>query len=152
VYGEGKPFALGVSIGITNAIARPDNARGPSWAMPIGAAMGYALPSLPGLELRGIFTSQVIGPRAIEISAGARYALAPLRGIRLFVGPELLAGAHVAIGADKTARFIAHGAAFAAYGITDSIQVEIAGDLAAAFGGAGTLVLGGGTARALLRF
>ncbi|MBX3224406.1 MAG: hypothetical protein KF795_28075 [Labilithrix sp.] len=153
VYGEGHPLALGASIGVTNALVRPGNARGPSWAMPIGVAVGYALPeSAPGVEIRGNLTSQVIGPRALELSGGARYALAPLRGARLFVGPELLVGAHVALGADKTTRFLTHGALFLAYGITESVQAEIAGDLAAAFGGAGTLVLGGGTARAVVRF
>jgi hypothetical protein len=153
VYGEGHPLAIGASVGVTNALVRPDVARGPSWAMPIGAAVGYALPeSVPGLELRGNFTGQVIGPRALELSAGARYALAPISGVRLFVGPELLLGAHVALGADKTARFLTHGAVFVALGITDNIQAEVAADLAAALGGAGTLVLGGGTARVVLRF
>ena len=37
-------------------------------------------------------------------------------------------------------------------GVGDNLQFEIAGDLAGAFGGSGTLVLGGGTARALFRF
>lgn len=153
VYGEGHPLALGASIGISNALARPDDARGPSWAMPIGGVVGYALPdAAPGLELRGNVTSQVIGPKAIELSAGARYALAPAAGIPLFVGPELLAGAHVALGADKTARFLAHGALFVAYGITDNVQAELAGDLSAALGGTGTLLLGGGTARVVVRF
>ncbi len=153
VYGAGQPIALGASIGVTNALVRPDNARGPSWAMPIGATFGYALPdSVPGLELKANLASQVIGPRAVELSGGARYALAPLRGARLFVGPELLVGAHVALGADKVTRFLTHGSLFLAYGIAENVQAEVAGDLAAALGGAGTLVLGGGTARVLVRF
>ncbi|HVH47745.1 MAG TPA: hypothetical protein VM925_35660 [Labilithrix sp.] len=153
VYGEGHPIAIGGAVGVTNALVRPDNARGPSWAMPLGVVFGYALPeAAPGLELRGNLTGQVIGPRALELSAGARYAFAPIRDVRFFVGPELLLGAHVALGADKTARFLTHGAFFAAYGITENIQAELAADLAAALGGAGTLVLGGGTARLLVRF
>lgn len=151
-YAEGHPIAIGASIGVTNALARPDVARGPSWAMPIGAVVGYAFEGLPGLEARGVFTSQVIGPRALEVSGGARYAIPVLPQYRIFVGPELLVGAHVALGADKTTRFLTHGAAFAAIGLGDQVQLEIAGDLAAAFGGTGTLVLGGGTARALVRF
>lgn len=152
VYAENHPLALGASIGITNALARPEGARGPSWAMPIGLAFGYALTDVPGLELRGIFTSQVVGPKALEISAGGRYAIGVLPQYRVFVGPEVLLGTHVAIGADKTARFLAHGAAFAAIGIGEQLQLEIAGDLGAALGGSGTLVLGGGTARVLVRF
>ncbi len=153
VYGEGHPIAIGASVGVTNALARPGDARGPSWAMPIGVVLGYAFPeSAPGLEVRGNVTSQVIGPRALELSAGARYALAPFRGVRLFIGPELLLGAHVALGADKTARFLTHGSLFLAYGITENVQAEIAGDLAAALGGTGALMLGGGTARVSFRF
>jgi hypothetical protein len=94
----------------------------------------------------------VVGPRALELSAGARYALAPVPGLRLFVGPELLVGAHVALGANKVARFLAHGSAFVALGITENVQAEVAADLAAALGGAGTLVLGGATARLVVRF
>lgn len=153
VYGAGHPLSVGASGGVTNALVRPDNARGPSWGVPIGVVVGYAFPEdAPGLEVKGNVTTQVVGPRALEVSAGARYALAPLRNARLFVGPELLLGAHVALGADKTARFLAHGALFVAYGITDVVQVEIAGDLASALGGGGALVLGGGSARVVVRF
>lgn len=151
-YGEGHAFALGVSLGVSNALVRPGLARGSSWAMPVGGAIGWALEAVPGLELRGIFTGQVIGPRALEIAAGARYAVPVLRSPRVFVGPEVVLGAHVATGADKTARFLSHGALFAAWAITEQVQVEVAGDLAAALGGSGTLVLGGATARALYRF
>lgn len=151
-YAENRPFALGVSLGVSNAIGRPDNARGPSWAVPLGLAFGYAIADVPGFEARGIFTSQIVGPKAIEISGGGRYAIPVLPQYRIFAGPEALLGVHVAIGAEKTARFIAHGAAFASMGIGEMLQIEIAGDLAAAFGGSGTLVLGGGTARALVRF
>jgi hypothetical protein len=131
---------------------QPGNARGPSFAVPLGVALGYAFADVPGLEARGIFTSQVTGPKALEISAGGRYAIPILPEYRLFAGPEALLGAHVAIGAEKTGRFIAHGAAFVSIGVGEMLQFELAGDLAGAFGGSGTLLLGGGTARALVRF
>jgi hypothetical protein len=121
--------------------------------MPIGGSIGYALcDQVRGLELRAELTSQVVGPKAVAVAGGARYAWAPIPDVRFFLGPELLLGAHVAIGADKTTRFLMHGAAFFAYGITDMLQVEVAADLAPAFGGPGTLVLGGGTARLSVRF
>jgi hypothetical protein len=151
-YAENRPAALGLSVGFSNALKRPDEARGSSNAMPIGGVFAYAIEQAPGLELRGVFTSQVIGPKALEISAGARYAIPILPQYRIFIGPELLLGAHVAIGAEKTARFLSHGSAFAAWGITEAVQLELAGDLAAALGGSGTLILGGGTVRALYRF
>lgn len=151
-YAEGHPFAIGGSIGVSDALAHPEQARGPSFAMPLGATLAYALGSVPGVELRGVLTSQVVGPKAIEVSAGGRYAIAVLPQHRVFVGPELLIGTHVAIGAEKTARLLGHGSAFVAVGLGDRVQLELAGDLSAALGGSGTLLLGGGTARALLRF
>lgn len=151
-YAENRAAALGVSVGASTALSRPSEARGPSEALALGGVFAYAIEQVPGVELRGVFTSQVIGPRALEISAGGRYAIGVLPQYRLFVGPEVLVGAHVAIGAEKTARFLGHGAAFVAWGISESVQVELAGDLAAAFGGTGTLVLGGGTVRGLVRF
>lgn len=153
VYGGAHPFALGASVGVSGALLRPELGRGPSMAMHFGGVLAYALAEgAPGLELRAVVTGQPIGPRAVEVAAGARYAIAPFGNIPLFVGPELLLGAHVALGAEKATRFLAHGAAFAALAVTDNVQAEVAADLAGAFGGSGTLVLGGGTARALVRF
>ncbi|GAC1546542.1 MAG: hypothetical protein NVS3B10_10510 [Polyangiales bacterium] len=151
-YAENRPVALGVSVGFSNALERPSEARGSSNALALGGVLAYAIEQAPGLELRGILTGQAIGPRALEISAGARYAIPILPQYRLFIGPEVLLGAHVAIGAEKTARFLSHGSAFAAWGITEAVQIELAGDLAAALGGSGTLILGGGTVRGLYRF
>jgi hypothetical protein len=151
-YAERYPAAVGASVGVSSTLARPDTARGPSGAMALGAVLAYAIDQAPGVELRAIGTSQVVGPRAFALAAGGRYAFAVLPQHRLFVGPELLLGAHVALGADKTARFLGQGAAFLAWGLGEQVQLELAGELAAAFGGTGTLVLGGGTARALVRF
>lgn len=153
VYGDKRPIALALVGGFTTAIERPSQARGPTAAMPIGVAFGYALPdAAPGLELRAELTSQVLGPGAVEIAGGARYALAPISGVRFFVGPELLAGAHVALGGDKATRFLAQGGAFVAVGVTELLQLEAAGELAGAFGGSGTLFLGGGSGRVTVRF
>ncbi len=90
--------------------------------------------------------------RARDSPRAGRYALPLLPQYRIFFGPELLLGAHVALGADKTARFLTHGAAFVSFGIGERIQLEVLGDLAAALGGSGTLILGGGTGRVLFRF
>lgn len=151
-YAEGHPLALGVSVGVSAALARPEQARGSTLALPVGGTLAYAIASLPGLELRGIFTGQVAGPRAIEIAGGARYAFAVAPAHRIYVGPELLLGAHVTLGGEKTGRFSTHGALFVAWGVTERVQLELAGDLQGAFGGSASLVLGGGTARALVRF
>jgi hypothetical protein len=153
IYGAKHPLAIGASIGVSTALSQPDNARGPSTAMPIGGVIGYAFPDdVPGLEIKANITGQAVGPRALELSAGARYAYAPIADVPLFVGPEVLLGTFVALGAEKTARFLAHGSVFAAYAITENLQAELAGDLAVAAGGSGTLLLGGGTARFVVRF
>lgn len=151
-YAEGHPLALGLFVGVSNALSRPDVARGPSWAMPVGGVLGYAIESVPGLELRGLVAAQAVGPRSLEVSAGARYAIAVLPRHRVYVGPELLLGAHVALGAAQTARALGHGSAFLAWGVSEHVQLEIAGDLSAALGGTGTLLLGGGSLRGLYRF
>ncbi|WP_146647555.1 hypothetical protein [Labilithrix luteola] len=151
-YAENHPFALGASIGVSGLIAKPDEARGPSTAMPIGGVIAYALESVPGLEFRAIVTSQVVGPKALIAAGGARYAIPVLPQYRIFVGPELLAGTFVSLGAEKTGRFLGDGAVFASIGIGEYVQLEIAGDIGAAFGGSGTLVLAGGTFRTLVRF
>ena len=151
-YAENHPAILGVSGGFSTAAKRPDGARGPSAALPIGVAGGYAIEQVPGVEVRAIFTSQVAGPKALEIAAGGRYAIGVLPQYRIFVGPEVLLGVHVALGGDKTARFLSQGSAFVAVGLGERVQLEVAGDLAAALGGTGTLILAGGTARALFRF
>jgi hypothetical protein len=151
-YAENRAAAVGLSIGFSNALKRPSEARGSSNALAIGGVLAYAIAQVPGVELRGVFTSQVVGPRALEISAGGRYAIPVFPQYRIFIGPELLLGAHVAIGAEKTARFLGHGSAFVAWGLGEQVQLELAGDLSTAFGGSGTLLLGGGTVRGLFRF
>jgi hypothetical protein len=152
-YGQNHPIALGLSTGVSTALVRPDMALGPSEAMSLGGAIGYALPNvMRGLELRGNLTSQVLGPRAVEVSAGARWLLAPLSNVDwVFVGPEVLVGAHVALGGNPTTRFLLHGAGVVAFAVTDAFQIDIAADLSAALG-SDTLVLAGGTARLVLRF
>lgn len=151
-YAEGHPLALGLSLGVSGALVRPGSAHGSTAALPIGGALGYAIESVPGLELRGVFDVNVAGPRALEAAAGARYMLGVLPQHRFFVGPELVAGALVTLGASKDGRFLTRGSAVASLGVGERVQLELAGDLAGAFGGAGTLVLGGATARVLVRF
>jgi hypothetical protein len=160
-YAENRPFAIGGSIGFTDAVSRPAAGRGPSSGMPIGAVFAWApfvpqpnedATALSGIELRGIVTSQVLGPKALAIAVGGRYALPILPQYRLYAGPEIMVGTHVAVGAEKTARFLAQGAGFVALGLGEMVQVEAAGEAAAAAGGSGTLVLLGATGRVLLRF
>ncbi len=49
-YGENHPAVLGISGGFSTLLKRPDNAQGPSGAFPIGAALGYAIEQVPGVE------------------------------------------------------------------------------------------------------
>lgn len=152
VYAENHPVAVGIAAGFSTTAKRPDGARGPSEALPVGIVFGYAIEQVPGLEARGVFTNQVLGPRALAIAAGGRYAIPVLARYRVFVGPELLLGSHVALGAEKVARLLVHGSGFVSIGVGERVQLEAAADVAGAFGGTGTLVLTGGTGRALFRF
>jgi hypothetical protein len=151
-YAEGRPIGLGVALGGSTALLRPDAARGPSEALALGGVLAYALLDWPGVEFRGVFNAQVSGPKAFDVAVGARYALPVWPERRIFAGPELLAGTFVAQGAEKTARFLARGAAFVSYAPAESLQLEVSPELAAAVGGAGALLLGGVAARVLVRF
>jgi hypothetical protein len=86
------------------------------------------------------------------MGAGARYAIPIVPTIRLFAGPEVNVGFFVPVGGDKQARFLLHPSAFVALGIGEHVQIELAPDLPMAFGGTGSLILFGGSARALIRF
>jgi hypothetical protein len=72
--------------------------------------------------------------------------------IRLFAGPEASFGVFMPLGGDKQARFLFQPSAFVALGLGEHVQLEVAFDAPIAAGGTGTLVLMGGTARALVRF
>jgi hypothetical protein len=150
-YAEGHPFAIGGFFSMLGAIQRPSNAIGSSLAGLIGASAGYALASVPGLELRGDFDGSFAGPRSISADVGARYAIPIVPSIRLFAGPEATVGGFFASGADKTPRGLLQGAAFVALGIGERVQVELVGNLAYA-AGSPPLTLGGGSIRMLLRF
>jgi hypothetical protein len=151
-YAENRPVALGAGGAVLAAVVRPGNARGPSTAGLVEASGGYALAQVPGLELRGDFALAVAGPGSVSFDAGARYAVPVAPTVRLFAGPEAAVGAFFPTGGDRSARFLARGSAFVALGIGEQAQLELAGDAAVAPGGSGTLVLVGGTLRALVRF
>ena len=152
VYAEGRPFALGVGVGVLGALSRPSNARGPSTAALIDGVAAYAIESVPGLEARLHGAGAIAGPTSFSIDGGARYAFPVVPSARVFAGPELAAGAFFPLGGERTARFLARGAAIVALGIGDRVQLEISGDVAVAPGGGGTLLFGGGTLRGLARF
>jgi hypothetical protein len=151
-YGT-RPFAVGIGADVMQAVVRPAEAQGDATVGLGSIHVAYALEAVPGLDLHGDVGAVVFGPSAVRFEAGARYLLAPFRGVRLHVGPELGIGALVTTGADQRARFLAHGAAVISVGLGDRVSLELAPavDAAPAAGG-GTLLLVGGGARALVRF
>jgi len=151
-YAQDHPVSIGAGAEVLTAVSRPANASGNRTAVHVGGALGYALDAVPGLEIRADVSGAVSGPKALIVDAGARYAWMPAHGPRIYLGPELAAGAFVTLGAEKAARFLARGGALAGVGIGDRVQVEAFGDADVAPGGDGTLVLVGGGARALVRF
>ena len=151
-YAEGRPIALGVATSVLTAAHRDSKAQGSPTSVQIGGSFGYALDAVPGLELRGDAGGAVAGPQSLSAVVGARYMLGVAPTKRVFVGPELGAGAFVTLGAEKTARFLAHGAVVGAVGLGDRVQLELAGDVDYAAGGSSGLLLVGGTARGSYRF
>jgi hypothetical protein len=151
-YSDGHPFAAGLGLAGLGALHRSPMAVGSSAALLGEVGLGYALDAIPGLEVRGNFAVSLAGPGSVSFDAGGRYAIVLSRSLRFCVGPELDLGGFFTTGGDKTGRFLLRGAAFASMGITEHVQIEVAGDLEYAAGGATALVLGGGTVRALARF
>jgi hypothetical protein len=117
----------------------------------VGGTLAYAFASVPGFELRADGNGTIAGPRSFSLEGGGRYAIPVAPTVRLFAGPEAEFGTFVTLAGDKTARFLVQGAAFIAMGVGEHVQLEVAADIEYAAGSA-PLVLGGGTARALVRF
>ena len=151
-YAEGHPLAVGLGAEVLTAVSRPGNAQGSATSVVVNGAFGYALDAVPGLELRADIAGAVAGPKAILLDAGARYAFMLVPTARVYAGPEVAVGAFFTLGGDKSARFLGRGGLVAGIGLGERVQLEAFGDLAVAPGGAGTLVLGGGGARGLVRF
>ena len=152
VYAEEHPLAIGPALGVLAAVDRPTNAQGAATALILSGAVGYALATIPGLELRADIGGAVDGPKSIFVDGGARYAFMLARAVRAYAGPELALGAFFTLGGDKSARFLGRGSLFLGIGIDENWQFEIFGDLGWTPGGAGDLVLAGGGARGVVRF
>ena len=151
-YAEHAPFAVGVVGEGLAAVSRPGRAVGPSGSFELGAALGYAIAAVPGLEIRADGQIAAAGPGAVFVDAGARYAFMVIPTARIFAGPEAAIGGVFSLGGDKSARFLARGSLVAGIGLGDHLQLEAFGDAAAAAGGSGALVFLGGGGRALVRF
>ncbi len=151
-YAEHAPIVFGAGVGLWAAVARPGNARGSSVSSTIELHGGYALPQLPGLELRANAGISYLGPSALHVDGGARYALPLAPTVRLYAGPELTLGVFAPTGADQTPRFLARGALFLALGLGEHVQIDALGEFFAAPGGSGALLLTGGSARGSVRF
>lgn len=151
-YAEGRPLAIGASLGVAGAVGRPSNATGSAILVLLGASAAYHVESAPGLELRGNIEGAVAGPGALAIDVGARYALPLVASRRLFLLPDVGLGTFVTLGAQRDARFWARGAALASLGLGDRVALEAGPWVGVTPGGSGTLVFVGATARALVRF
>jgi hypothetical protein len=152
LYGAGHPLGLGLGIGALGALHRSPLAVGSSASAILEGTAAFALPPLPGLELRGNVGGSVAGPGSVFFDFGARDAFPIAPSLHLFFGPEVDLGGFFTTGGDRTGRFLLHGAGFLSLGLGGHVQVEAAGDLAYAAGGQTSLALGGGTLRVLARF
>lgn len=133
-------------------MGRPANATGSATILLLGATATYHLESVTGLELRANVEGAVAGPSALIVDVGARYAVPLSATRRLFLLPDLGIGTFVTLGAQQEARFWFRGAALASLGLGPRVSLEAGPALGVTPGGSGTLVLVGGTMRALVRF
>ena len=152
-YAENFPIAVGLGFGLNGAFSRPAGAVGSSFSFDGLVSGEYAFAAVPGLALRGNFGAELYGHGAIFVDAGARYAIPLVPSMRLFFGPEITLGAFfLPSSGDKEPRFLLRTDVFAAMGLGERVQIEVAFDVSSAFGGSGAIILGGGIARGMIRF
>jgi hypothetical protein len=151
-YAEKHPIALGVPVTLLSAVKRSPNAFGSATSLHVGVEFGYAIEALKGLEARGSVQGSAVGPGSLFVDAGARYMFGILPTKRFFLGPELRVGLFGTFGGERTTRFLLHNALVASLGLGERFVIELAGDLLLAPGGDASLVLAGGSTRALFRF
>lgn len=151
-YAEDHPFAIGAGLGVLAAVSRPDGAVGSATSLYLGGMLAYHVEQAGNLELRAGIAGTVAGPRALALDVGARYALPIAKAARLYVLPDLGLGTFVTMGSAKEARFLFRAATYLSLGLGDRVAIEAGPELGVTPGGAGTLVLFGGTARGVFRF
>ncbi len=151
-YAEGHPLAFGAGLGVLAAVSRPEGAVGSATSLYVGGLIAYHVEQAGNLELRANIAGTVAGPRALVVDVGARYGLPIWPTRRLFFVPDLGIGTFVNLGVAKEARFLFRAAGYLSLGLGERVAVELGPDFGVTPGGAGTVVLFGGTARGLVRF
>jgi len=151
-YAEGHPLAFGAGLSVLAAVSRPEGAVGSATSLYIGGLIAYHVEPAGNLELRANVAGTAAGPRALVVDVGARYGVPLLPTRRLFFLPDVGIGTFVTMGAAKDARFFFRAATFLSLGLGERVSIEAGPELGVTPGGAGTVVLFGGTARGLVRF
>jgi hypothetical protein len=152
-YAEGRPLALGVGGAALDAFQRASDARGSATAGLLTVHGGYGVQgALHGLEVVADMGIAVAGPSSFTLAGGLRYELAIVPSARVYLGPEVEAGAFVVLGGDKDARFLIVGSLPIVVGIGSRVQIEAYPELAYAAGGTAGLGFVGGGLRAVVRF
>jgi hypothetical protein len=152
--------AVGPSIALLGALARPGDATGSSLASLVGGTIGFAIPNACDfestasctnsnrLELRANAAAAFAGPRSFSFDVGARYGFAVVDHI--LVGPEATIGGFFP--RELSGRFLVRGSAFVAWALSDRVELDLNLDLEGAPASNASLLLGGASFRALARF
>jgi hypothetical protein len=140
---------LGLTVGFSTAVSRPDDATGSAAALQGGLRAGVRLGS--PVEVAVGLRSNMAGPKATGLDVSGRYWVEVTDGFRL--APELAPGVFFQGGGAQETAFSLRFTAVGALDVAPDISVEAhVGDVTWVPSSSGTLVLGGATLAGVARF
>jgi hypothetical protein len=140
---------IGLTVGFSTAVSRPDDATGSAAALQGGLRAGVRLDS--PFEVAVGLRSNMAGPKATGLDVSGRYWLEVTEGFRL--APELAPGVFFQGGGAQETAFSLRFTAVGALDVAPDISVEAhVGDVTWVPISSGTLVLGGATLAGVARF
>ncbi len=146
-----RAFFAGLGLGYLGAVARPSDAIGRSSALVALGELGYA--ASDAIDIRATVRTHVAGPRAYAVDLALGYDFLTVPGIDLRLGAEIGPGIFVAQGGARASSFMLRATPRLTWSRGSRLSMQVnAGDLQVIPAAWGTLVLGGFSAHALVRF
>jgi hypothetical protein len=140
---------LGLTVGFSTAVSRPEDATGSAAALQGGLRAGVRLGN--SVEVALGLRSNMAGPKATSLDVSGRYWIEVTDGFRL--APELAPGVFFQGGGAQDTSFSLRVTAVGALDVAADISVEAhLGDVTWVPSSSGTLILGGATLAGVARF